>query len=123
MASEAITQNDLMAVLNEVLPQPNGINDCAVFHTAMVTWDSFSDDLYAGYINASTVGVSDLTKYYWFISEQPFWQQFNQIQTVTETYILGRCWQMANPTAGNVVLMHNAKPTQFRIIGIKKFSG
>lgn len=97
-------------------------NDCAVFHTAVVTWDRFSDDLFAGFIDASTIGVSDLTKYHWFIGEQPSWQEHNQIQSVSATTMTLRCWKMASPTDGKVVLMRNTKPTPFRLIGIKKYS-
>jgi len=122
MSSEAITRNDLKAVLDEVLPIKPEINDCAVFHTAVVTWDRFSDDLFAGFIDASTIGVSDLTKYHWFIGEQPSWQQHNQIQSVSANEMLLRCWSMASPTDGKVVLLRNTKPSPFRLIGIKKYS-
>ena len=85
-----------------------------------VTWDRFSGDGYAGYITASTLGVSDPTEYYWWISEQPTWQQFNQIQAVGATELTMRCWYMASATNGQVKLLQNTKPSAFRLIGIKK---
>lgn len=106
-----------------VLNVLDALRECAVFHTAVVTWDSFSGDGYAGYISASTIGISDLTKYHWLISEQPSWQQHNQIQAVTSTALTMRCWQMTSPSDGKAYLMRNTKPAAFKLIGIRKVGG
>lgn len=106
-----------IAKVNSLLP------NLVLVHSVRVTWDSFSTDGFAGYISASTIGVADLSKYYWFIGDQPAWEQHNQIQELYNNQLIMRCWSMAAASGGTVSLLRYTKPSAFRLIGIRKVGG
>lgn len=88
-----------------------------------VTVDELSNDLWAGYIYPSTLGVDDVTKYHWIITNCPTWTQKPQIQAVESTRLIIRTWYMASPNDGKVTLLKNEKPVPFGIMGIPKSGG
>ena len=111
----------LKKLLSKIL---KALPDLTIYHTCKVTYDSFSSDGYAGYINASTIGVADLTKYIWIVAGDDYsWETFSKINNVESNRLVVRTWYMSSPSAGNVVLLKNAKPQAFRLIGIRKWGG
>lgn len=99
------------------------LNETVLIKTYFGTWDRFVTDGYGGYIDNTTIGIDDLTKYYWFIAELRNWAQRVFIQEVSSTSIIFRAWQISGTTSASVNLMRNTKPSNFRLVGIRKVGG
>lgn len=108
---------DAKELINKVL------SNMIIIKTHSGTYDRLSSDGWAGYIDNTTLGISDLTKYHWFIEDHSLWSQQPFIQQVSPTFIIFRTWVINSTTNSTVTLLKNANAGAFKLVGIRKLGG